>query len=70
MPRSRGGQTSWENCVLTDRRVNSLKGSRLPEEVGLELRKRPEPPRELPVTYFIRNAHNVSDWDHFLVPGE
>src|SRR5882762_4181515 len=36
VPRSRGGQTSWENCVLADKRVNSLKGNRLPEEVGLE----------------------------------
>jgi 5-methylcytosine-specific restriction endonuclease McrA len=68
VPRSRGGRTTWENCVLADRRVNSLKGSRLPEEVGLELRKRPEAPRELPSTCFIRNAHNVSDWKHFLVP--
>jgi len=30
VPRSRGGQTSWENCVLADKRVNSLKGNRLP----------------------------------------
>ncbi|MGA8659847.1 MAG: HNH endonuclease [Chthoniobacterales bacterium] len=67
IPRSRGGRTSWENCVLADKRVNSLKGNRLPEEVGLELRKTPEQPRELPVTYFIRNAHNVRDWDHFLI---
>lgn len=67
IPRSRGGRTSWENCVLADKRVNSLKGNRLPEEVGLELRKTPEQPRELPVTYFIRNAYNVRDWDHFLI---
>jgi 5-methylcytosine-specific restriction endonuclease McrA len=68
VPRSRGGQTTWENCVLADRRVNGLKSSRLPEEVGLQLRRRPEAPRELPCTCFIRNAHNVSDWKHFLVP--
>jgi hypothetical protein len=37
------------------------------EEVGLKLRKMPEQPKELPVTYFIRNAHNVRDWDHFLI---
>jgi 5-methylcytosine-specific restriction endonuclease McrA len=68
VPRSRGGQTTWENCVLADRRINSQKGNRLPEEVGLELRKHPAPPRELPVTYFIRNAHNVPDWNQFLTP--
>jgi 5-methylcytosine-specific restriction endonuclease McrA len=67
VPRSRGGRTSWENCVLADKKINSHKGSRLPEEVGLKLKKNPEMPRELPVTYFIRNAQNVRDWDHFLV---
>jgi 5-methylcytosine-specific restriction endonuclease McrA len=70
VPRSRGGITSWENCVLADKRVNSLKGNRLPEEVGLQLKKRPQTPRELPVTYFIRNAHNVADWEHFLMPAD
>jgi hypothetical protein len=45
-----------------------LKGNHLPEEVGLKLGKRPQSPRELPVTYFIRNAYNVRDWDHFLTP--
>ncbi len=68
LPRSRGGVTSWENCVLADKRVNSCKGNRLPEEVGLKLKKKPQMPRELPVTYFIRNAYNVADWEHFLVP--
>jgi 5-methylcytosine-specific restriction endonuclease McrA len=68
VPRSRGGTTTWENCVLADKKINSLKGNRLPEEVGLKLAKKPQSPRELPVTYFIRNAHNVRDWDHFLTP--
>ena len=67
VPRSRGGVTSWENCVLADKRINSLKGNRLPEEVGLQLKKKPQTPRELPVSSFIRNAHNIEDWEHFLV---
>jgi 5-methylcytosine-specific restriction endonuclease McrA len=68
VPRSRGGKTTWENCVLADKRINSLKGNRLPEEVGLYLKRRPKAPKELPVTFFIRNAHNVRDWEHFLLP--
>ena len=66
VPRSRGGKTSWENCVLADRVVNSRKADRLPQEVGLELRKRPMAPRLLPANAFIRNQHGVSDWNHFL----
>jgi len=37
VPLSRGGPTSWDNCVLADRRINSRKDSKLPEEAGLKL---------------------------------
>jgi hypothetical protein len=67
VPRSRGGKSSWENCVLAHREVNSQKADRLPHEAGLRLRKRPAAPRSLPVSAFIRNHHSVADWDHFLV---
>ncbi|HEY3899940.1 MAG TPA: HNH endonuclease [Chthoniobacter sp.] len=67
VPRSRGGKSSWENCVLAHREVNSQKADRLPHEAGLRLRKRPAAPRALPVSAFIRNQHSVADWEHFLV---
>ena len=66
LPRSRGGATSWENCVLADRRVNHRKGDRTPAEAGLRLARVPQIPRELPATAFIRNAHGIRDWDLFL----
>jgi 5-methylcytosine-specific restriction endonuclease McrA len=66
VPRSRGGKTSWENCVLAHREVNSRKADRLPQEAGLHLRTRPSVPRALPVSAFIRNHHGVADWEHFL----
>jgi 5-methylcytosine-specific restriction endonuclease McrA len=65
-PRSRGGKTTWENCVLAHKEVNSRKADKLPEEAGLTLRRRPVPPRELPVTLSIRNHHGVQDWERFL----
>ena len=67
IPRSRGGATSWENCVLADQRVNHRKGDRTPEEAGLRLARDPRPPRELPATAFIRNAHGIRDWELFLL---
>jgi 5-methylcytosine-specific restriction endonuclease McrA len=67
LPRSRGGKTSWENCVLASRDVNSRKGDRLPEEVGLRLLRSPVAPKELPSTLFIRNTHRIPEWRHFLV---
>lgn len=66
MPRSRGGKTTWDNCVLADKRINSRKADRTPEEVGLRLQRKPGAPREMPSTYFIRNTHGVQDWEMFL----
>jgi 5-methylcytosine-specific restriction endonuclease McrA len=66
VPRSRGGKTSWENCVLAHREVNSRKADRLPEEVGLRLRKPPAAPRAHPASVLIRNQHGFRDWEHCL----
>jgi 5-methylcytosine-specific restriction endonuclease McrA len=44
IPRSRGGQTSWENCVAACLRCNHKKGNRLPEEIGMHLRRKPARP--------------------------
>lgn len=67
VPVSRGGASSWENCVLADRKVNSRKGSKLPDEAGLKLLRQPYAPREVPVTQLIRNPHEVRDWSLFLM---
>jgi 5-methylcytosine-specific restriction endonuclease McrA len=66
VPVSRGGKSTWDNCVLADKKVNSKKGSKLPEEAGLKLLRRPSAPREVLVTQLIRNTYQVSDWDMFL----
>lgn len=66
VPLSRGGPTSWENCVLADKRVNSRKGAKLPAEAGLKLLRAPIVPREVPVTLLIKNTHRVREWEMFL----
>jgi 5-methylcytosine-specific restriction endonuclease McrA len=66
IPRSRGGSTSWTNCVLAHRDINTKKGNRTPEEAGLELLIKPYEPRELPVTFYIKNKHNIKEWNYFL----
>jgi 5-methylcytosine-specific restriction endonuclease McrA len=66
IPRSRGGKSTWENCVLAHKDVNSRKGSRLPEEAGLRLLRKPAAPREVPVSALIKNQHRVKDWEIFL----
>ncbi|HXM34557.1 MAG TPA: HNH endonuclease, partial [Pyrinomonadaceae bacterium] len=40
-PRSRGGESSWDNLVACCRRCNHRKGNRTPEESGMKLLRRP-----------------------------
>ncbi len=44
IPRSRGGKTSFENCVIACRRCNGKKGNRTPREAGMRLRSTPYQP--------------------------
>ena len=43
MPRSRGGESNWENLVACCHRCNNRKGSRLPDEAGMRLMRAPRP---------------------------
>ena len=67
LPRSRGGDTTWENCVLAATDVNSRKADRTPREAGLKLSRQPLAPREVPVTALLKNTHGISDWEPFLL---
>lgn len=42
-PRSRSGESTWENLVACCRRCNHKKGNLTPEEAGMKLLKRPRP---------------------------
>jgi 5-methylcytosine-specific restriction endonuclease McrA len=66
IPRSRGGASSWSNCVLSHREVNEKKADRLPHEAGLRLLRFPSVPRALPASALIRNHHGIRDWQRFL----
>ena len=45
MPRSRGGELSWENCVLACVSCNKRKADKTPEEASMPLKKKPTKPR-------------------------
>jgi 5-methylcytosine-specific restriction endonuclease McrA len=45
VPRSRGGDHTWENVVACCRRCNGRKGNHIPGEVGLKLLREPHAPR-------------------------
>lgn len=53
IPRSRGGQSVWENIVAACGSCNRRKGDRLPEEIRMHPRSRPQAPKP---TIFITIA--------------
>lgn len=67
IPRSRGGKSTWTNCVLCHREVNSMKADRTPAEAGLKLIATPKEPAMLPISVHIKNTHQIKEWKQFLV---
>lgn len=47
IPKSRGGKSTWENCVTASLAINSAKGNKTPEEAGLKIIRKPEPPKDV-----------------------
>ncbi|WP_145265031.1 HNH endonuclease [Calycomorphotria hydatis] len=64
LPKSKGGKTSWENCVLACVRCNHRKADRMPGEHGFKLHHKPKQPNWNPI-YAARNVR-IESWDRFL----
>jgi len=45
IPKSKGGETTWENCVLACLWCNMKKGNRTLKEAGMKLLRKPEKPK-------------------------
>lgn len=67
IPRSRGGKDSWENLVLCDKEINSMKGNRTPEEAGLKLIRKPSTkPFKVPFQSSLKKINHKA-WKHFII---
>jgi len=62
VPRSRGGDFSWSNCVLMCRSCNQRKADRLLSETGMKLRREPKAPS----MEAILATRNVPEWQAWL----
>jgi hypothetical protein len=65
MPRSRGGPTSWDNCVAACNNCNSRKADKTPREARMRLRKKPTTPDWKPGIRIPSGAVRQS-WEPFL----
>lgn len=64
LPRSRGGQTTWENCVLACVACNARKADRTPREAGIRLAAEPKQPRWRP--HFAWHPRPAASWSKFV----
>ncbi|GAA4184609.1 HNH endonuclease [Gryllotalpicola kribbensis] len=67
VPRSKGGQDSWENLVACCLRCNNVKGDRLLADMGWELRFTPRMPHE-PAWMVRGSEHLLPEWEDYLQP--
>ena len=65
IPISRGGKDSWTNMVVSSKDINSKKGNKLNEEVGLKLIRKPKAPEPTRICDLITEAKHA-DWKYFL----
>lgn len=63
MPRSRGGQSSYANCVTCCMSCNNAKGCRTPEEARMPMM---HPPRVVPISNSIYLNNPPQEWENYI----
>jgi 5-methylcytosine-specific restriction endonuclease McrA len=66
IPRSRGGETSWENVVCSCVGCNSKKGGRTPQEARMRLLRKPTRPKHNPLLVSKLGNPKYASWRTFL----
>jgi len=66
IPRSRGGQTVWENVLAACDRCNDRKGDRTPEEARMKPLRGPRRPRWAAGAGLRRGLRRKESWRRFL----
>jgi 5-methylcytosine-specific restriction endonuclease McrA len=66
VPRSQGGQSSWENIVCACVNCNVRKGGRTPREAGVTLIRKPEKPKRSPLLNQKMTHRKYQSWRTFL----
>lgn len=68
LPRSKGGDHSWENVVACCRSCNLRKADRTPREAGFVLAADPGPPRRFAWIYATTGYQVDPAWQPYLLP--
>lgn len=66
LPRSRGGDDTWENLVTACRVCNLRKGWKTPEEANMRLARRPFRPKWTMSAQILLGGSRFTEWEPFL----
>jgi len=66
VPRSQGGQTTWENIVCACVACNVKKGGRTPREASMAMIRKPEKPKRSPLLNLKLTNSKYQSWKSFL----
>jgi 5-methylcytosine-specific restriction endonuclease McrA len=66
VPRSQGGQTTWENIVCACIDCNVRKGGRTPKQAHMSLIRKPEKPKRSPLLNLKLTSKKYQSWKTFL----
>ncbi len=61
-PKSRGGKTTFDNCVVACVECNSHKADRTPEEANMKLLRKPKRPTH----NLLKGDYRIKSWEQFL----
>lgn len=64
VPRSRGGETNWHNCVLACLGCNKMKADKTPAQAGIRLSREPKRPMWQPLYSSLSSAR--PSWKNFV----
>jgi 5-methylcytosine-specific restriction endonuclease McrA len=65
-PRSRGGDSTWENLVSACRECNARKGGRTPPAAGMNLIRKPVKPHRNPAFALPLQSAKYRSWKQFV----
>jgi 5-methylcytosine-specific restriction endonuclease McrA len=66
LPRSQGGQSTWDNIVCACVNCNVRKGGRTPKEAHMSLIRKPEKPKRSPLLNLKLTHRKYQSWRTFL----
>lgn len=64
VPRAQGGESRWDNCVLSCIDCNHRKADRTPKQAGMKLRREPVRPEWKPL--YATHDMRIESWSKFI----